>query len=301
MNHRPSIRFSWFVLVFNVGVILVGAWVRASGSGAGCGRSWPTCQGALIPELEGHTAVEFTHRAVSGVALVLVVVLALMVWRATEKGHPARLGAGLSVVAIVGEALIGAMIVLAEWVAHDDSVARVVAVPLHLVNTLFLLAALALTISWLEGGGRLRWSAASTRVRRAVVSAGLSLVALAATGAITALADTLFPKGGDITGEAHFLTALRVVHPILALVVLASTWVVASRNARRLAGWVPAMVGLMALTGVINIALGVPIWAQLLHLVVADALWITFVLIAARALSPRPAEATASVAEALPD
>ena len=188
-------------------------------------------------------------------------------------------------VAIVGEALIGAMIVLAEWVAHDDSVARVVAVPLHLVNTLFLLAVLTLTIFWLSGGGRLRWSSASERLRRGVLAAGLSLVALAATGAVTALADTLFPKGGDLSAEAHFLTAVRIVHPLLALVILASTWVVASRTSRRLAGWVPALVGLMALTGVANVAFGVTLWAQLLHLAVADVLWVTFVMISARALA----------------
>ncbi len=291
MTHRPLIRFSWFVLVFNIGVILVGAWVRASGSGAGCGRSWPTCQGSLIPELEGHTAIEFTHRAVSGIALVIVALLAVLVWRVTHKGHPARTGAILSVVAIVGEALIGAMIVLAEWVAQDDSVARVIAVPLHLVNTLFLLAMLTLTIFWLSGGARLRWSSASQRLRRGVLAAGLSLVALAATGAVTALADTLFPKGGDISAEEHFLTALRIVHPILALVILTSTWVVASRISKRLAGWVPGLVGLMALTGVANIAFGVPMWAQLLHLAVADVLWVTYVMISARALAPHPTDA----------
>lgn len=290
MNRRPLIRYAWFVLVFNVGVILIGAWVRASGSGAGCGRHWPSCQGTLIPPLEGHTAIEFTHRAVSGIALVLVALLAVLVWRATEKGHPARTGAILSVVAIVGEALIGAMIVLAEWVAHDDSVARVVAVPLHLVNTLFLLAVLTLTIFWLSGGGRLRWSSASARARRGVIAAGGSLVALAATGAVTALADTLFPKGGDLTSEEHFLTALRIVHPILALVILSSTWVVAGRTSRRAAGWVPALVALMALTGVANIALGVPMWAQLFHLAVADVLWVTYVMISARALAPHPAQ-----------
>lgn len=287
MTSRPLVRFGWFVLVFNVGVILVGAWVRATGSGAGCGRSWPSCQGTFIPELEGDTLIEFTHRAVSGVALVLVVVLAVLVWRATEAGHPARTGVVLSVVAIVGEALIGAMIVLAEWVAHDDSVARVIAVPLHLVNTLFLLAVLALTIFWLEGGPKPAWSAAPRRVRRAIVGAGSALVALAATGAVTALADTLFPKGGDLSGEEHFLTALRVVHPSLALAVLVGAWVVASRDARsrRLAGWVPALVGLMAVSGVVNVVAGVPLWAQLAHLALADVLWIVFVFLAARALS----------------
>lgn len=293
--HRLT-RYAWFVLVFNVGVVLVGAWVRATGSGAGCGRSWPGCQGTLIPELEGDTLIEFTHRAVSGVALVLVVLLAVFVWRSTEKGHRARNGAALSVVAIVGEALIGAMIVLAEWVAHDDSVARVVAVPLHLVNTLFLLGVLTLTAFWLGGGGKLDWSSAPPRVRKAIAGAGTALVALAATGAVTALADTLFPKGGDLSGEEHFLTAMRVVHPALALVVLILAWAVASRDARsrRLAGWVPVLVGLMAMSGVVNVALGVPLWTQLVHLALADVLWITFVLIAARVLTlvaPAAAEA----------
>src|SRR5690606_13324565 len=73
------VRYGWVVLVFNVVVIVLGAVVRATGSGAGCGRSWPTCQGQLIPELEGATAVEYTHRGVSGIALIMVFVLAILV------------------------------------------------------------------------------------------------------------------------------------------------------------------------------------------------------------------------------
>ncbi len=158
------------MLGLNVVVILLGALVRATGSGAGCGRSWPTCVGQVVPPLEGATAIEFTHRAVSGLALIAVGVLAVLVWRNVPRGEPARTGAALSVIAIVGEALIGAMIVLAEWVADDTSTARAISVPLHLLNTFFLLAALALTIFWLDGGGRLdprrdRADDASSRVR----------------------------------------------------------------------------------------------------------------------------------------
>jgi len=116
-------RYAWFTLVFNVGVILLGALVRATGSGAGCGRSWPTCQGEVIPELSGATAIEFMHRAASGSALVLVAILVVWVWRRVPAGDPARTGAALSLAAIVGEALIGAMIVLAEWVAAVQSAA----------------------------------------------------------------------------------------------------------------------------------------------------------------------------------
>lgn len=294
MLPRSLTRYAWFVLVFNVVVILLGAVVRATGSGAGCGRSWPGCHGTFVPPLEGDTAIEYSHRAVSGVALVLVLVLVVLVWRVTQKGHPARLGAGLSMIAIVGEALIGAMIVLAEWVAHDDSTARVVAVPLHLVNTLFLLAVLTLTVFWIGGGPRLRWSEAASTIRRWITGAGIGLVALAATGAVTALADTLFPKGGDLSGEEHFLTTLRVVHPILALGLLALAWFVVSRDpgSRKLLGSVPLLVGLLAISGVVNVMLGVPLWTQLLHLALADLVWITFVWLSARALT-LPARAAA--------
>lgn len=280
------VRYGWFVLAFNVGVILLGALVRATGSGAGCGRSWPGCQGMLVPELEGATAVEFTHRAASGVALVLVAVLAVWVWRATAQGHPARTGVLLSAVAVVGEALIGAMIVLAEWVAEDTSMARAVSVPLHLVNTLFLLAALTLTIVWLRGGSRLDFGK-DTKITRAVVLGAIALVLLAATGAVTALADTLFPKTDDLSGVEHFLTRLRVVHPVLAVFAASTGWWVSSKSGH---ARTPAVKGLfvlvaaMMLTGLVNIVLGVPVWMQLVHLALADALWITFVLVSARAL-----------------
>jgi heme A synthase len=289
------VRYAWSVLVFNVVVILLGALVRATGSGAGCGRSWPTCEGHVVPELDGATAIEFTHRAASGIALILVFVLALLVWRKTDRGHPARTGAVLSAIAIVGEALIGAMIVLAEWVADDVSLARAISVPLHLVNTLLLLAALALTIFWLSGGGRLdfRRDRAATRY---VIVGGVALILIAASGAVTALADTLFPKAGEavLAGEEHFLTRLRIVHPVLAVAASLMGWVAASRSGwgrDRTTTWLPVLVGLMLITGLVNVALGVPVWMQLVHLALADALWVTYVLVSARALQPSRANA----------
>jgi heme A synthase len=290
------VRYAWFVLIFNVVVILLGALVRATGSGAGCGRSWPTCHGQVVPELEGATAIEFAHRATSGVALILVFVLAMMIWRATAPRHPARLGAVLSVVAIVGEALIGAMIVLAEWVGEDASMARVVAVPLHLVNTLFLLAALALTIFWLSGGNRLDFRG-KPGVTRAVLLGGAALVLIAASGAVTALADTLFPVSGvgDISEEEHFLTSLRIVHPVLAVLAAGIGWWVSSRHDKT-RGWastaLPLLVGLLLITGFVNVALGVPVWMQLVHLALADALWVAYVLASAGALQVSVANAS---------
>jgi heme A synthase len=282
-------RFSWFTLVFNVGVILLGALVRSTGSGAGCGRSWPTCQGEVLPELQGATAIEFAHRSASGIALLLVLALAVLVWRQVPAGQPARKGALLSTVSIVGEALIGAMIVMAEWVADDSSLARVIAVPMHLVNTLFLLGALTLTSFWLSGGRRLS-PKSQPAVWRWVVAGGIAIVLLAATGAVTALADTLFPKTGtglEGSDEAHFLTDLRLLHPFLAILAASIGWWASSRvegSPSKAARALPALVGLMLITGSLNIVLGVPVWMQLVHLLLADALWIAYVLASAQAL-----------------
>lgn len=279
-------KYAWFVLIFNVGVILLGALVRATGSGAGCGRSWPTCQGEIVPQLEGATAIEFTHRVASGVALLLVFALAIAVWRSVPKGSQARFGVVLAVLSIIGEALIGAAIVLAEWVAEDTSLARTAAVPLHLVNTLFLLAALALTAFWLSGGRKLDFN--KDRALRAwVIVGGAALILIAATGAVTALADTLFPKDAGSAGGEHFLTRLRVIHPVLAVFAASVGWW-ASRRAdltrSRATMALPILVGAMLLTGSLNILLGVPVWMQLVHLLLADALWIAYVLASAEAL-----------------
>jgi heme A synthase len=77
-------RFAWFVVVYNIAVILWGAYVRATGSGAGCGSHWPLCNGALFPATANtQTTIEFTHRVTSAVSLVLVAILLILCWRRT--------------------------------------------------------------------------------------------------------------------------------------------------------------------------------------------------------------------------
>lgn len=290
-------------LAVNIVVILLGAFVRATGSGAGCGRSWPSCQGELIPgELEGATLVEFTHRAASGVALLMVLGLYLLVRR--SESTPLRRAGLWSLVAIVGEALIGAGIVLFEWVADDASVARAVAVPLHLVNTLLLLAALTAVLVLADGRAVSRPRSEILRPLRWGV---VAMLVVAATGAVAALADTLFPAESlaegitaDFGATANFLTRLRVLHPFVAVgagVLL--IWLV-SRPAglqpwrdstpARLVVW---LVVIQVAAGVLNVVLLVPVAMQLIHLLLADLLWIAFVWFALEAMTQRSA-ATAS-------
>src|SRR5664279_3445372 len=84
-------RFAWFVVFYNVLVILWGALVRASGSGAGCGNHWPLCNGQVIPVSPNvHTIIEFTHRMMTVGATLVVIALLVWTFRATVKGHAAR-------------------------------------------------------------------------------------------------------------------------------------------------------------------------------------------------------------------
>ena len=286
---------AWATLAWNIVVILLGALVRATGSGAGCGRSWPTCQGEVVPALEGATAIEFTHRAVSGIALLLVAWLVVRVFRTHRPGHPARKAAGWSGVAIVGEALIGAMIVLFEWVESDASVARAVSVPLHLVNTFLLLAALTLTAFWIGREGSID---TDDPARRPLYAFGVGMLVIAGTGAVTALATTLFPSASLAEGlqqdldPAHFLTRLRVLHPVAAIIIglAAARWTI--RNGLERGGIaarvVVAVVFLELVVGVVNVWALTPIPISLVHLALADALWIAWVWMGAEMMH-RPA------------
>ncbi|HEY6101456.1 MAG TPA: COX15/CtaA family protein, partial [Anaeromyxobacter sp.] len=126
-------RFARAVLVYNLLVVAWGAFVRATGSGAGCGKHWPTCNGELVPRSPRvETAVEFTHRATSGIALVLVVGLAVWAFRAFPRRHPARRAAVATVAFMIAEALVGAGLVLYGWVAKDPSAARGWVMAIHL-------------------------------------------------------------------------------------------------------------------------------------------------------------------------
>src|SRR5580700_11564234 len=85
-------RFAWIVLVYNVVVILWGAVVRATSSGAGCGDHWPLCNGVVLqsnPRLA--TMIELAHRMSSGLTLPAVLLLLLWTFRATVSGHLARI------------------------------------------------------------------------------------------------------------------------------------------------------------------------------------------------------------------
>jgi heme A synthase len=294
-------KYAWGVLAYNILVILWGDYVRATGSGAGCGGHWPTCNGDIIPRApQVETLVEFSHRATSGLALVLVIGLAVWAFRAYPKGHIARRGAVASLILIIAEALIGAGLVLFELVAHDDSLARAVSTSLHLVNTFMLLGAITLTAWWASGGEPLELR--DTAVAPLLLSA-LSMLVLGMSGVIAALGDTLFPSASffeglvqDVSPTAHLFIRLRTYHPFIAVAVGLHLVVVASlygfphpkRTVKRLALALVIAVVTQWIAGLVNVVLLAPVWMQLLHLLLADTIWILLVLMSAGVLARLP-------------
>ncbi len=288
-------RFAWAVLVYTILVVLLGAVVRITGSGAGCGQHWPTCQGevAHLPQsLE--TAIELGHRISSGLSILAALALPVLAFRWFPSGHGVRRAALVSLGLMVVEALIGAALVLFRLVADDTSVARAIVLPLHLVNTSFLLAAMAITA----------WGSSRPEVPRLWPRGGLDgwwlplglvgVLLVSSTGAVTALGDTLFPvaHAGDWSARlasdqapyAHFLQRMRIVHPVTAVVVGVLLLPACHRVAQSRptgAVWLRAaqvFVVLQLVAGIVNVLLSAPGWMQVMHLALAVGLWLSAVL-----------------------
>lgn len=280
-------RYAWLVLGYNLAVILWGAVVRATGSGAGCGDHWPLCNGTVAPLAPTvHTLIEFTHRVMSGLDLAAVAVLVIWSRRAFPREHAVRLGAALSGTFLITEALIGAGLVLLKKVAQNadgwwNSV--------HVLNTLALVGSLALTAWWASGHKDAR--------PRGHVTIGSwlglgSFALLAVSGVIAALGDTLFPARSltqgfaqDFDPASSMFLRLRIWHPAIAAAVC--LWILFYALSASAAGGVLrklayAVLGIMALqmaAGALNLLLLAPVGLQLLHLLLADVLWIALVLL----------------------
>jgi heme A synthase len=297
-------RYAWFVLAATLGVILWGAYVRASGSGAGCGSHWPTCNGDVIPRSPSMaTLVEFGHRATSGVMMVLVAVQLVWAFRVFGRGHLVRRAAVASAVFLVAEALIGAGIVLLELVARDASLTRAISTSAHLVNTFLLLGSLTLTACWANERAP-RKLRALPGVTSSIAMGLLAMIAVGMTGAVAALGDTLFPArsladglASDLSGSAHLFLRIRTWHPVAAVVVagylLIMTSLAVSRGGQRLrplGNTVSRIVVIQIAAGLLNLGLLAPTFMQLIHLLLADVLFISLVRLGAASLDAQTSQ-----------
>jgi len=288
---RGLTAYAWCVLGFMVLVVLEGAIVRATGSGAGCGNHWPLCNGDFFPHHPRlATIIEYTHRSMTGVCVTLVTVLITWVFFARAKGDRARKAAVWVGVLLLIEALLGAVLIFGGYVENNASDARVFMQGIHFTNTMLLLAALTLTAWWLHR--RQATSSAPAEARSLAWIGLLATIIVGATGAVAALADTLFPSpslraglADDFAATAPLLVRMRWLHPAAALIgVICVAWL-CLRVRSKVARWVVALLVLQLVLGTGDVLLLAPTWMQILHLLGADLYWIALVALCADVLA----------------
>ena len=299
---------AWVTLWANVVVILQGAFVRATGSGAGCGSHWPTCHGELVP-LSGnvHTAIEFTHRLLSLVVLILGTWLVRRVWRERSENRGAFVFGLAAFIFLLIEAALGALTVLWGLTGDNQSTARGLMVATHLVNSLLLIGALAGTVVYTRRDRPaypLRLAQQGPLLTVLLVGM-IGMQVLMFSGGIAAMGNTMFPSesladgfAADFDPESHPLIRLRILHPLIAIAVGVylfialglARWLKPVQQGHRLRQMLLGTYAVQLVVGTVNLALLAPIVLQMVHLGLAVA---AFGLLAALSLvmlgAPLPA------------
>jgi heme A synthase len=292
-------------LAYNIVVILWGVFLRASLSGDGCGEYWLTCGGEVVPTApQFKTVIEFSHRLSTGLSFFTVLLLFVWAFRKFVKGDWVRKMALASFVFIVVEALIGAGLVLTGNTAGNWTALRPFWTMAHLITTFSLLAVLTLT-AWFASGGKPFNFQVSRRVLilLAIAVAGIFLVGM--SGSIAALSSMLLPKASlseefakDFAETSHILQRLRISHPILSIsvgvfLVFLAGWLKSqaweNTGVKRWSDIVCIIVLIQFASGTLTLFLHAPILMQITHLLLADLLWIAFILLFANVLSEQSA------------
>ncbi len=272
-------------LLLSIASILAGAFVRATGSGDGCGATWPTCKGKIIPALSDTSElIEFSHRSVSGVLLVVTLIIFAKT-RKFQKDSLVRTVTNYLTFFVIFEALIGAVIVIFEWVGLNSSLPRIIAVPIHLVNTFGLLGSYAILYKILQDDLQ---NIKNMFNKNFLLVSSLFLLS-GATGSITALADVLFPSASFVEGfladfdrTSEVLTRLRILHPIISSTLSIVLYVYATGIRKKYNVSVKPLQTLILIAvflGVINVLSNIVLPLSILHLAIADFLWISYIYV----------------------
>jgi heme A synthase len=272
-------------LLLSIASILAGAFVRATGSGDGCGATWPTCKGKIIPALSDTSElIEFSHRSVSGVLLVVTLIIFAKT-RKFQKDSLVRIVTNYLTFFVIFEALIGAVIVIFEWVGLNSSLPRIIAVPIHLVNTFGLLGSYAILYKILQDDLQ---NIKNMFNKNFLLISSLFLLS-GATGSITALADVLFPSASFVEGfladfdrTSEVLTRLRILHPIISSTLSIVLYVYATGIRKKYNVSVKPLQTLILIAvflGVINVLSNIVLPLSILHLAIADFLWISYIYV----------------------
>ncbi len=272
-------------LFLSIASILAGAFVRATGSGDGCGATWPTCKGRIIPGLSDTSElIEFSHRSVSGVLLIVTIII-FVKSRKFQRDSLARTVTNYLTFFVIFEALIGAVIVIFEWVGLNSSLPRIIAVPIHLVNTFGLLGCYAILYKILDKNIE---EINSMFNKNFIFISSLFLLS-GATGSIAALADVLFPSASFIEGfladfdrTSEVLTRLRILHPIVSSALSLVLYFYSIRINKKYNIRVKPLQTLIFVAvflGFLNVLSNIILPLSILHLAIADFLWISYIYV----------------------
>jgi len=295
-HHQALPAYAAVVVGFMVLVILEGAIVRATGSGAGCGNHWPLCNGEFFPHHPRlATIIEYTHRSMTGLCTTLVAILIGWTFLTRPSGDRSRRAVVWSGILLITEALLGAILVKGGYVENNASDMRVVMQCIHFTNTMLLLAAITITWWWLRD--RPQQSTSFTpQTRLAAWLAFAATLIVGATGSVAALADTLFPPASlqaaflqDFATQSPLLVRMRWLHPASAIVALGCAIWLALQLRGTLGRLVLGLIGAQLILGALDVVLLAPTWMQVLHLLGADLYWIALVAACVTVLAPRRA------------
>lgn len=299
-------KYAWFVLAYNIVVIIWGVFLRASKSGDGCGQHWLTCHGEVIPSApEMKTVIEFSHRvtsALDGIIVLALVIWAFLAWRARKSKETKIVftAAAVSLFFVITEALVGAGLVLTGNTAENLTAARPFWMAGHLINTFILLAALSLT-AWFASGGKPFDFKTQPKILFLLGLAVVGILFVGLSGSVAALSSMIFPSQSltegiakDFSATSNILLRLRVSHPILSVAVgvyliFLASWIKSKfagfSSVVRLANVLSLLILIQFVSGAITLLTLAPIVMQIVHLFLADAVWISFVLMSAGVLA----------------
>ncbi len=267
-----------------------GGLVRGTGSGLGC-STWPACEpGTLFPTGTIHGLIEFGHRALAFLVLVLTAACGVVAWRERRGDRPVLALALAAFPLVLLQSALGGVVVLTEldpWWVTAHFVAA-----LLLIADVTAMAVLALGAAGAAGAG--------PGFRRS------AMLALASTGALLLVGTYIRAKGpgygivfpdwplmnGRLVPTLGGVTTPMFLHRVLALAsFLLVLWTLIRARAIRprspvlvsLSTWAAVLFLAQVMVGAANVWTKLQPWAVVLHVAFAVLVWTALVALVAAA------------------
>nr|WP_096435546.1 heme A synthase [Alteribacter populi] len=268
--------FSIFASLGMLVVLLQGALVTQTGSGDACGTSWPLCYGQVLPETPTiATLIEYTHRIVSGLMGIVVIILSIWAWRKIGHVRETKFLAVLAIFAIIFQGLLGAAAV--AWGQSDAVMALHFGFSLVSFASVVLIAVLAFEA---DNKGGVFVPNISSRMRKYLYFTLAYLYAVVYTGAFVkhtgaSGACTGWPLcNGQLIPPLEGTVAIQFGHRVVAgllFFVIVILFIQLFRNYRNekvlvtIGALSLILVTIQVLSGAVVIFTGFTLWATLFH------------------------------------